>query len=499
MLRTATVWLALLVAIVAVFPRSGAAQGYPDIRVVLADKADFYAVGGDLLWYADDSAVGKSSGAITISLNGGKASVKVANKPLTATRLVAEPRYETFQFLGNEYRGYIEFFPGKEGGLVALNVLALEDYLLGVVPSEVMPSWPEAALEAQAVAARTYAISRMSTNQTQTYDVYSTIADQAYTGISKEHERTSAAVEATAGQVLTYQGFPITAYFSADAGGYTKDGELPYLRAVPSFAPESPYNDWRVGLSLQDLSNLVTNTGGNIGTPRELQADYDPQSGHLLSLTITGSQGEHSLSGTALRKQIGYSIMRSTRVEVHNSGGRLTVVKSETPAPFQSPLRPRRGMPIIDSSGSETFTLFAYNKPSVASAGGVQEIKLRHLYAYNGWDLQRCNRELFAFAGLASLGQAAPTAVDAPGPSGVALARGSIDSAGIVLVGSGYGHGLGLSQWGAKQLASEGKTYAEILHHFYSGVELVMWNGSLATPPDMSAGSGFYTPFGGGE
>lgn len=104
-----------------------------------------------------------------------------------------------------------------------MNVLGLEQYVQGVVPEEVVPSWPAPALEAQAVAVRTYALHSMKHSQNNVYDIGTTTADQVYGGKSSEFASTNTAVKRTHGMVLTYQGQPINALFHSDGGGYTED------------------------------------------------------------------------------------------------------------------------------------------------------------------------------------------------------------------------------------------------------------------------------------
>lgn len=125
----------------------------------------------------------------------------------------------------------------RDGKLLVINVLSIEDYLLSVVPSENPASWPLETLKAQAVAARTYAYYQVLHRKDWSYDLVDYAGDQAYGGVAKEHPRSSKAVTATAGEVLTYDAKPILAMFSANSGGYTADSQAifnlhkPYLVA----------------------------------------------------------------------------------------------------------------------------------------------------------------------------------------------------------------------------------------------------------------------------
>jgi stage II sporulation protein D len=154
---------------------------------------------------------------------------------------------------GTVYRGRVRVLP-HGGALDAVNLVGLEDYLLGVVPREMPPSWADdapAAVRAQAVAARTYALATRSSGGE--HDLYDDQRSQVYGGRTAEDPRTSAAVRATRGQVVTFDGAPIVAFFSSSSGGRTEAGgnvfpgvgDAPYLRSVPDpFDDASPYHRW---------------------------------------------------------------------------------------------------------------------------------------------------------------------------------------------------------------------------------------------------------------
>lgn len=145
---------------------------------------------------------------------------------------------------GNAYRGVFEV-RANESGLLVVNVVALEDYLKGVVPNELSPqAFPELeALKAQAVAARTYALRNLGQFAAKGYDLCATATCQVYRGLTSEHPLSSQAVEETAGRVATYGGELINALYTSTCGGHTEDGgnifeeAAPYLKGVDC-APE---------------------------------------------------------------------------------------------------------------------------------------------------------------------------------------------------------------------------------------------------------------------
>lgn len=138
---------------------------------------------------------------------------------------------------GKAYRGKIEVFVNSKGSLTVVNVVPLEDYLLGVVPSELGLPQIEAQ-KAQAVAARTYAVANIGAYGKQGFDMVPTVYSQVYKGVSIETQMGTRAVNETRGIVATYDGQPIMAYFTSTCGGRTEDGanifdkDVPYLKGV---------------------------------------------------------------------------------------------------------------------------------------------------------------------------------------------------------------------------------------------------------------------------
>ena len=136
------------------------------------------------------------------------------------------------------YRGAIEILP-KSSGLTIVNRLNIEEYLYGVVPAEIPASWPKAVLEAQAIAARTYALANLGRYRIQGFDLLATPASQVYNGVTQEADSVIEAVNGTRGMILTFDGKPAGAFYYDNSGGYTESGafvwgtDRPYLQALP--------------------------------------------------------------------------------------------------------------------------------------------------------------------------------------------------------------------------------------------------------------------------
>jgi len=320
---------------------------------------------------------------------------------------------------GSPYRGMIRVKSGGKGVMV-INVLDVDEYLRGVVPAEVPYTWPMESIKAQAVAARTYAVSRMIAKETNSWDVVATTADQVYNGVKAEHPETDAAVAQTAGEIAIYEGKPIIAYYHADSGGFTKQGSAPYLKPVPSPAPNSPYSTWEVSWTPDELRAVLDAAKLPGGEILGIDAPVD-ETGRCVGVTITTSKASFGMTAHEFRKIAGISTVKSTMFDLKFEGG----IAWDKETPF---------------AGHQKLSLQGKFKSG--------ERKVRETYVSGKSTIKPAPKQMTA------LGQ-------------------RFKPARIVLRGSGYGHGTGMSQWGAMYMASQGKNYLDILLHYYTGVSIV--------------------------
>jgi stage II sporulation protein D len=212
------------------------------------------------------------------------------------------------------YRGALQVVSNGKN-LQVVNVVGIEDYLAGVVGSEVPQTWPAAALEAQAVAARSYAVARLQTVVTSSpFSLYSDSRSQVYGGIAAETPATTKAVQATAGKVVLYKGKVATTYFSASSGGETAPGvdrkgrPLAYLTSVPDpYDTLSPYHDW--GPVLLNAKSA----GKALGLDAPLLDLQASSPGHVTTATAVDPEGTTTLSGSQIQSDLG---LRSTWFEL---------------------------------------------------------------------------------------------------------------------------------------------------------------------------------------
>jgi stage II sporulation protein D len=311
------------------------------------------------------------------------------------------------------YRGALVLRPQGEG-LQAINRLPLESYLTGVVGSEMPPSWPQAALRAQAVASRTYALQQL--RPTAPYDLKATVASQVYKGMESESPSVREAVASTHAQVLMHGDRLINAVFHSSSGGLTENSgdlwsrQLPYLVSVPDDDTVSPVSRWEKTFTPEALRQAFAEIGGAITIqPLELS-----RTGRVRRAKVIGPDGELVLTGSALRERLG---LRSTLVRFRfEPAGRASAAESVTPGLVSPP-------PLAEEPSSDV--------PSTAVAPSPF-----------------------------------PSASNPPDPLPVTPAMR------LVAEGRGFGHGVGMSQWGAYTLALRGKSHEDILRHYYRGAVL---------------------------
>lgn len=227
---------------------------------------------------------------------------------------------------GRRYRGKMLIFQ-KSGDLQIINELSLEDYLYGVIKWEINPNWPFASVAAQAIVARTYAFRKISDSSNKDYHLTNTVKDQMYGGVESEEPLARIAVDLTKGEILTFQGEPIQAYYHACSGGYTASSfdvwgkDIPYLQAIPDkFCKESPYYHWIFKIKSQELKNILERKGLILGEINQIKiVDWD-KGGRVGDLSISSSKGKIYLMGVEFRSLIGPNNLKSTLFKVEKEG-----------------------------------------------------------------------------------------------------------------------------------------------------------------------------------
>ena len=285
----------------------------------------------------------------------------------------------------------------KNEKIQIINYVKLEKYLKSVVGSEMPKEFPLAALQAQAIAARTYALKLLGKNKT--FDIRSNQNSQVYLGLEAETLKTSRAVKSTSDLVLFYNNKLIDAVFHSSSGGRTEDSgevwkyQLPYLRSVIDYDQNSTKFKWSAKFSSRELVDTFPGLGGVNG----IKIIKKSNSNRALKVLVYGPYGKEIFSGKDLRKRFK---LLSTKFEVDLRFNELN--------------------------------------------------KTNYAYHNSGMNYRFKNNEDFLLQPLPSI------------PKDYFL----------FIKGFGAGHGVGMSQWGAKAMAERGSSFREILKHYYTGVQI---------------------------
>ncbi len=331
--------------------RVGVVVGAQRIRV--GGQGGVAAVAGGLpAFRIDDSAVTLEPDGRALRVSGA-ASGRFESLTFVS---VTEGRHVTID--DRPYRGVVEVIV-RDGALTAINVVSLERYLYGVVNAEMgrRGAGDRAALEAQAVASRTYALRNLGRFAAQGYDLRASVTDQVYAGVESETAEGAAAVRATTGLILVHGGEPISAFFHSTCGGSTAAPEesfrtisrIPYLRPVSDrrrgggyYCDISPRFQWRVewdGAQLRDiLRRTIPATVGIEGVVvddvRNVYVRRTGPSGRASDTRIAVGGGEIPIAGVDLRQVLETPEGRplgstAVRVQARHQGDRLTGLEVE--------------------------------------------------------------------------------------------------------------------------------------------------------------------------
>ncbi|MGB6607007.1 MAG: SpoIID/LytB domain-containing protein [Atribacterota bacterium] len=344
------------------------------------------------------------------------------------------------------YRGNIEIDIDKEDKkLNVINIIGIEEYLYGVLKKEISPHWPSEALKAQAVAARTFAIFNMNKYIDKGYNICASTNSQAYGGVNHEDPLTNKAVDETRGIIMVYKGEPINAVYHSDSGGYTENSEnvwgsfLPYLRSVKSKFEEKvspPHHTWSYSVSEKDLTEKLQKQGHKINSIVSIEADKKSETGRTSELIFTADNNKViSMKTNGFRSLIGTDLIRSTLFNIEIIGKELNIQqdiedrkeikdKEEQKESIKEILEQKKNWTI-----QELLELMKKNKEERAE--GMEEKVLKV-------EIMKSNTSLT-----------------------------------FIFSGSGNGHGVGMSQWGAYGMTLQGSRYQDILKHYYQGIDII--------------------------
>jgi stage II sporulation protein D len=259
----------------------------------------------------------------------------------------------TLTLRGQPYRGELRIQQAPGGGLTVVNRLDMETYLLGVVPREIGRFDLDIyeAIKAQAVAARTYAYTYLGRRREQGFDVYATVEDQVYGGASAENETVNRAVRETSGEILGYNGRPITAYYHSTCAGHTaaieevwNNAPVPYLVAVRDVDPGGQAYDrassrfsWTVRWTHDQLVGILNRTladslrGRSISRIEDMRVTERTPSGRVRALRLQTDAGSFTLGKDRIRwllRPTAETTLNSSKFDIAltRGGGRVTEI-----------------------------------------------------------------------------------------------------------------------------------------------------------------------------
>ncbi len=354
-----------------------------------------------------------------------------------------------------QYRGAIRAVDnGNSVNIV--NVVNIEDYVRGVLKMETNPAWHLEALKAQAVISRTYALKNLGKYGKKGFDLTATPDCQVYRGVNAETSRTDRAVKETAGVVVAYGSQLALTPFHSDSGGATANvsevwsSSIPYLCGVKEAIPyTSPYSSWNLTLSAQQVRAALSKLGINVGNVLNVGVGSRDAFGRPVTLLVQGSQGTREIKTHQFRMAVGPSVLRST----------FFTINGETRPVVQQPQRNNLGDANAPLSSEEEQTLITLTQQGAFSADEMIDMLMHP---------EKKKTYLFKALKKAIPQKNTSTVTNRP-----MQRKANKSSAGVfVFSGKGWGHGVGLSQWGAKNLADQGWKYAKILQHYYPGTTL---------------------------
>ncbi len=324
--------------------------------------------------------------------------------------------------------------------ILVINILGIEKYLSSVVGSEMPAKWPMEALKAQAIASRTYALKQKGN---QLYDIDSTQNNQVYNGLESRTYKTSRAVRSTRSLVLTYKNKLINALFHSSSGGMTENSQdvwkdkYPYLSSVKDFDKNNPKLRWQKKFSNEELQKLFPGIGGI----KQFEILNITSTGRVKNVKIYGAYGSDQISGVDIRKRMNlkstlvrFQFIEDNEIDFNNNNSKILSTKK------------------------------IENEPVIYIVkAGDSLVKIAHKYNVNVYEIIDLNS--IRDSSLININQR----LLIPRNSSNTL---SPDEKILVVSGLGSGHGVGMSQWGARYMAIKGEKAEGILKHFYKGVKI---------------------------
>lgn len=289
------------------------------IRVAIMEGSDRVEITGTDLIVQSSSSEKDTGDRVLVEIKGDllKVNGKKLHPPL---RFRAD---EDFIYVNDrQYRGEIVLHL-TEDGILAVDELPLETYLVGLINAEASSKWPIEALKAQAVVARTFALKKSEERRSKLFDLRDDVSDQVYPGSALEDPESVAAVEGTRSQALTWRGELINAYYHSTCGGHTASSaevwgtDFQYLSGVAcDWCIDSPRYFWKLITTGEELGRGLSRKDIKVGDVTSIRPLETTPSGRVARLEIAGDKGRQVVDAAVLRAAIGYTKIFSTKFMV---------------------------------------------------------------------------------------------------------------------------------------------------------------------------------------
>ena len=452
-----------------------------------------------------------------------------------ADHIAIRPNSDLTWFKGYQWHGDFVYRRASDGNITVINYVGLEDYVKGVLPYEIDPDWPAEAQKAQAVCARSFALGTSKHNEY--YELCNTTNCQVYLGANRATEASDAAVDATQGEYLTYNGEPVIGYFFSSDGGATEDavnvwgGDYPYLQGK-----EDPYetydSSWSVTMTAEEIRQKLVSAGYSIGTVANVEVTRRTDTDNVNEVTVTDTTGKQVVirrddcrtvfgldsirytitpnasasTAATLPQSTSVKIQPSTHVvtvdgervdpQGYNINGYnfyklrdIAYILNGTDSQFNVTWDGANNRIILTDDAayqevggemtssvsaeiknvSESDSTIVLDGKTLSLTGyrinGNNYYKIRDVGSALGFSVDFDPETEIVLIGSANAGQD-DTQDDPKDETPIT------NAASYTFNGSGWGHSVGMSQWGAYGMAQQGFGYEDILKFYFTGIEI---------------------------
>lgn len=402
----------------------------------------------------------------------------------TALALTALPKDGEKQYLRTPakrlYDGafvYSRYKTDSVDGVQLVNLLSLEDYIAGVVPYEISPTWDYEALRAFAITVRSYTVRGRRRHRDYGFDLCNTTHCQVYRGIGSANDNVYAAVAATKGMVLTYEGSIVPAYYSSSTGGYTAGGndtwggsEAAYL--TPTYTPWERYSEyanglWSVEVDAAELAEHLRSKGYTALTGQRITDiqinSFSGDGPYVYSITYTDSDGNSQTISrcdkvrTSISKYVNSANFVVGRGSVTRSYEKVVSISPDSPFSFTT----GGYLPLVDAEDTAggALTVLTGAEKTAAEESRLTVLTGRGETTVATGDARAATGDSLVYASTA-------------GTPGVILTQvtetlTASNPQNFIFAGKGWGHGVGISQYGTKDLADAGVPAEQILTLYF--------------------------------